>query len=697
MLCVLSWAPLALAARVRPVPDELLVRAHGALRRMAHTQLGDAAVVGQRDIAALDVKVVRTAPGTGAAVARRLRASGLFRYVEPNYYVHVDAAPNDPLFPEQWGLAAANVPAAWDTARGAGVVIAIVDSGIDPGHPDLAANVIPGFNVLSGSDDTSDDNGHGTHMAGIAAASGFNGIGVIGIAPDAELMPIKVLDASGAGTYADLAEGIVYAADHGARVINLSIGGEVDSSTLSTAVAYAQSKGVVMAAAAGNDGTWAPSYPAAYPGVVAVGAIDPQGALASFSNFGPWLTLVAPGVNILTTDMGGGYADSTGTSPATPFVAGAAALLLAANPSLDPKLVASLLAMTTDDLGSPGFDPSFGWGRLDIAAALAQAANLAQWSSTLPPSIAVTTPPDAATVQGIVGLSITPANDSPIARVEYFLDGTIVAAATAPPFDTSWDATGTAPGPHLLGATAYDVSGNRGMAVPVTLIVGGPQPNCESTNAVCLPGGGAARTDCFAEWLVAGPAGAPSVSGTTATCTDGAPCDQDGQADGACTFNVGLCFAVGMPATGTPIAPQICQPEELNQFRMPAVAQPGQDLTGTADASALVNAVAALSSTAGSGTCVAGLFGAACAQNTDCDSMPNIGDGVCALQQASLTNVAGEQCTATQTVRVPLRQTHRGWRSSSRRFRSSTTGLSAGSPRKRTDTDSLRLVCLPPR
>jgi hypothetical protein len=518
-------------------------------------------------------------------------------------------------------------------------------------------------------------------------------------------MAVKALSATGYGTYADVARGIVYAVDHGARVINLSLGGDVDSSTLSDAVAYAVGNGVVVTAAAGNSGTSAPTYPAAYPGVIAVGATDAQDARADFSNFGFWLTVMAPGVNITTTDFGGGYADFTGTSPAAPFAAGAAALMLAVNPQLDSPKVRAILAMTSDDLGAPGFDTAFGWGRLNVARAVDQALALTQsGADTQSPAISVTAPADGDAVQGVVALTATVSDNVAVSRVEYVVDGIVVAAATAAPFSADWDSTLASAGPHLLGATAYDASGNTGAAAPVGVTVTGAQANCSTPGVSCIPGGGAASKDCFAEWLVVGDFSLP-LTGTkknVVPCTDGAPCDRDGHVDGACTFDVGICFSVPdlrlLDSKGRPA----CQPSDLSQLKwLPDVRhrRKRQSSADAAVATTFLTAVSALGTTRTTGVCVSGVRGLVCSSSGDCNSGAGLNDGNCALEQVSLSGALGssERCTAIQSVRVPIRQGRYGPRPGKQMLQAVTTAApTSGSRLTHKDVDALRLLCLPP-
>jgi serine protease len=317
--------------------------------------------------------VVRLPAAHRSAALRSLRHARAVRYAEPLRRLHtLDVAAPDPGRAQQWGLDALGAGAAWTVTRGAGITVAVVDTGVAPA-PDLAGRVLAGWNVITSNDVAADDNGHGTHVAGTIAEVEGNGLAEAGIAPEASILPVKVLGADGSGSDADVAAGIVWAADHGARIVNLSLGGPDSSTVLSDAVVYARGKGVLIVAAAGNDGG-SVGDPARLPGVLAVGAVDSALVRAPFSAGGRALDLVAPGVGIVqqTLDGAGGYADRSfsGTSMASPHVAGVAALVLAAGRATTATGVARLLARTALDLGVAGKDAAYGAGLVRADAAL---------------------------------------------------------------------------------------------------------------------------------------------------------------------------------------------------------------------------------------------------------------------------------------------------------------------------------------
>jgi subtilisin family serine protease len=343
------------------------------------------------------------------AAANQLNNVDGVEYAEPNRYRETSATPNDPSFPSQWGLTKINCPAAWDRTTGsANVTAAVIDTGVDLDHPELAALLVPGQDLVDlgpnptpppgfhfegdfmGRDnDPQDEVGHGTHVAGTIACASNNGTGVAGVTWNCRLMPVKVLtrivnnanpaDVRGVGSAADIAAGIRWAVDHGARVLNLSLGGNVDTQVERDAVAYAVAQGAVVIAAMGNgfqQGNQT-SFPAAYPDVVAVGAIDQNDQRAFFSQTGPHIDVAAPGVGVLSTVWDNGFATMSGTSMATPHVSGVACLVWSCNSSLTAAQVADILRQTARPLRDNPADPvpndNYGHGCVDAQAALQRA------------------------------------------------------------------------------------------------------------------------------------------------------------------------------------------------------------------------------------------------------------------------------------------------------------------------------------
>jgi serine protease len=302
---------------------------------------------------------------------------------------------SDPSRSQQWSLDKIRTAEAWQRSTGAGVKVAVIDSGVDATHPDLQGNVLSGFDAITDrAGSTTDRHGHGTHVAGTIAAVTGNNVGVTAVAPDVKILPVKVLSDSGSGNMSDTAEGIVWAADNGAQVINMSLGSTTKVAAVSNAISYARSKGVTVIAAVGNDREKGSptSYPAADAGVIGVAATDSGDRIGHYSTAGSYVDVAAPGTNILSTYPGGQYKTMMGTSMATPHVAAVAALLKGYQSSLTPDQIETALEKSAVDLGQAGFDNDFGNGRIDAVAAL----NAVAPAPTTPPTTTPTTPPTKA-------------------------------------------------------------------------------------------------------------------------------------------------------------------------------------------------------------------------------------------------------------------------------------------------------------
>ncbi|MBG0820320.1 S8 family serine peptidase [Planomonospora sp. ID91781] len=316
------------------------------------------------------------------------------------------ALSNDAYRRLQWPLNRLYGESVWASGTGAGQVVAVVDGGVDASHPDLAGAVLPGTDLVAGSGDgRSDPDGHGTHVAGVIAAQAGNGLGIAGLAHGAKILPVRVLDANGEGWYSDIAAGIVYAADHGATVINLSLGGTSTDPVMQSAVDYALAKDVAVVAAAGNAGQSCAelrypkpglncgnpvSYPAAFPGVVGVAATDSTDVRAAFSQYGSYVDVAAPGVSVYSTYPSGRYVYMDGTSMASPYAAAAVALIRAKFPAMSGPEATARLTGTAYDLGAADRDSLYGAGLVQPLAAV---------SGSVPP-------PAASTVTGL-GVSFT--------------------------------------------------------------------------------------------------------------------------------------------------------------------------------------------------------------------------------------------------------------------------------------------------
>lgn len=371
-----------------PAYADLLVRFQPGLSRAEINQALDARGLTRAEYSDdLDLTRAQLKAGTRAdAALTSLQRDPRVTLVEPNYIVKpAETRPihftvplfrafteNDPLFHRQWGLIRIKAPEVWSLATHAPMDIAIIDSGIDRTHPDLRGRVLAGYNFVDPGAPAFDDSGHGTFMAGIAAAIQNNHVGIAGTATNARLIPLKVLQAD-TGTMQNVALAIHEAARRHARVANLSLGGTtVDGRCpqyLREQIAYAHARGVLIVAAAGNyvDERF---FPAACDYVIAVNSTDVNDRPSGFDNAGAWVDLSAPGEDIISTMLGGGYDYHSGTSVSTPFVAGAGALLFGKNPEQSPDEVERALEHSADRFGTTGHSPLYGWGRLNVARAM---------------------------------------------------------------------------------------------------------------------------------------------------------------------------------------------------------------------------------------------------------------------------------------------------------------------------------------
>jgi thermitase len=385
------------------VKDEVIVK-FGARASAKTIQQSLAAVSAQAldapALAPLGVTILKVPSGKVRDVVIRLNQSPAVEFAEPNYLVQAaDTLPNDPKWSSQYGPINIQAPQAWDITTGSSaVVIAVIDTGVDLGHPDLAAKIWAnpgesgggresngidddgdgfvddwrGWDFVNNDNTPQDDNGHGTHVAGIAAAASNNGVGIAGVAWGARVLPLKVLNGGGGGSVSGVAAAMMWAADHGANVINLSLGGPTRSSAMEEAVNYAYFKGVTVVAAAGNNNALGVLYPAAYDNAIAIASTDAGNNRSTFSNYGPEVDLAAPGTSIYSTywSNGSAYATLSGTSMATPHVAGVAALL-AGRPGFDtPDKIRAAMQSTALDLGDAGWDQYFGFGLVQARDAL---------------------------------------------------------------------------------------------------------------------------------------------------------------------------------------------------------------------------------------------------------------------------------------------------------------------------------------
>ncbi|MBI5687187.1 MAG: S8 family serine peptidase [Verrucomicrobia bacterium] len=420
------------------------------------------------------VRVMTVPPALRDAVMRALKRSPDIEFAEPDYIARPCLAANDPYFANgsEWHLPKIQAPLAWDVTTGrTNIILAVVDSGVDVAHPDLAGRLLLGYDLANNDPDPSDDNGHGTAVSGTAAARGNNGVGVAGVAWNCLILPVKVTDATGSASYSDLANGIIFAADRGARVINISLGGPSSSSTLQSAIDYAWSKGVVIVASAGNAGNSQPNYPGACNHVVAVSATQQNDTRANWSSYGSFVSLAAPGVGIWTCNTNGAYAAWSGTSFSSPIVAGVAALVASANPALSNAQIVDVLKASADDLGSAGFDTSYGYGRVNANRAVASATGAPPPPDTTAPGIAVVSPASGSILKGTAGISVRASDNVGVTRTECYVDGVLVGSSSSATATFSWNSATVTDGAHVLQARAYDAAGNTGISADVSVTV----------------------------------------------------------------------------------------------------------------------------------------------------------------------------------------------------------------------------------
>jgi subtilisin family serine protease len=381
--------------------------------------------------------------------------------LEPGFY------PNDPYYSTAWHLPKIGAPTAWDYAQGNPVTIAILDTGVDTTHPDLQPQLVPGWNFYDNNDNVSDVHGHGTAVAGTAAAAGNNAFGVASVSFKSKIMPMRVTDTQGYGYFSLMAAAITSAADKGARVANISFLGVSLSSTVDSAAQYMRSKGGVVVTSGGNTGGLRTDPPR--ESLTAVAATDANDARASFSSWGDYIDVAAPGLGIWTTNRGGGYGVFSGTSAASPVAAGVYALMMSAKPGLQPATYDSILFSTAQDLGTAGYDQQFGYGRVRADAAVASARGTSS-SDSQAPTVAIASP-SGGTVSGLVPVDVTAEDNVAVARVDLLANGSLVANDSIAPYAFTLDSTKYSDGNLNLQARAYDGAGNSASSSTVAVTI----------------------------------------------------------------------------------------------------------------------------------------------------------------------------------------------------------------------------------
>ncbi len=409
----------------------------------------------------IDVRIIRVPEHAEERVAAALARNPNIKFAERDYLEEpAYVEPNDPRFDNAWHLTKIGSPEAWSVSQGDGVIVAILDTGIHASHPEFKDKLVKGWNSASQNDDTSDINGHGTRVAGTVGAATDNAAGVAAVGWNARIMPIRVTDRSdGVAASSAMARAVTWAADNGAHIANMSYE-SWRHSTVASAAKYMRDKGGLVFGAAGNSGTDAGHTPT--PHVIVVSATGSSDSRTSWSNYGDYVDLAAPGASIQTTSGSSSYSSVSGTSFASPIGAAVAALVWAANPALAPAQVEDILFRTAVDLGDPGWDRRYGWGRVDAAAAVAAA-----WTAdedVKAPEARFVTPGDGATVSGLAQVTVEAKDNVGVTQVVVFANGRELGVESVAPYEFVWDTTLEAEGSADLRVEARDAAGNVGFA-----------------------------------------------------------------------------------------------------------------------------------------------------------------------------------------------------------------------------------------
>ncbi len=417
------------------------------------------------EIPALGVKIIEVPSQVADKVVDALNRNHNVEYAEHDVYAHAIAT-NDPYSSNtyQWYLNTISAPQAWGITSGSSdIVVSVVDTGVNASHPDLVGKVLAqdGYDFANNDSDASDDNGHGTAAAGCISPTTNNNIGIAGVSWNAKILPVKALWQDGSGSHSAIANAISYSADYGADIINLSLGGPTNSRTLNDAVQYAWNKGAVIIAAAGNEGNTIVNYPAGYNNVVAVSATNESEQRASFSSYGSFVDISAPGDRIATLALNGGYVYQYGTSFASPIVAGVASLIASSPNNLSNNQIVDILTSEVDDLGASGYDIEFGHGRVNALKAV-EAAFTTSNNDTISPVVSMTGARDGDTVSGTITLEIDANDDTSVERIELFVNGQKVGETSGSRIVYEIDTLQYTNGALEIQAQAFDTSGNVG-------------------------------------------------------------------------------------------------------------------------------------------------------------------------------------------------------------------------------------------
>ncbi|WP_297744234.1 S8 family serine peptidase [Nitrosomonas sp.] len=424
-----------------------------------------------RKIGQSDLYIVDLPEYTEEGVLARLAHHPHLKFAELDHYVPPTLTPNDPYYPNGWHLPKISAPAAWDNSQGSGITIAILDSGVDSKHPDLAAKMVSGWNFYDNNSNTSDVYGHGTKVAGATAAATNNSTGIAGVAGQAKIMSIRVTDLNGGGYSSMIANGLIYAADHGVRVANISFANQPMRTTTISASQYMKDKGGLVVVSAGNSGIDEKFTPTT--AMIPVSATDGNDVKASWSSYGDYVSVAAPGTGIWTTTNGGGYSAVSGTSFSSPITAGVIALMMAANTKMKNTDIEKILFSTAQDLGSTGKDPYYGYGRVNAAAAVkaVTTTTITSTTDTEVPKVSIVDPLSGETVSGLIPVDIEVSDNVGVMRTELWVNNTSVAVDTSAPFAFTWDSRGAPNGTASLNVRAIDAAGNAAASSTVKVNV----------------------------------------------------------------------------------------------------------------------------------------------------------------------------------------------------------------------------------
>jgi thermitase len=463
-----DYLPDRILVKFQPgTPASEVARAHASARSVV-----------LKDIPGIDVQVVGLPRGLSVA-----RGIGLYQhnpnveYAEPDYlFQEQTTVPNDPWY-QTWQLQLQSIHSgeAWDITRGSpDVRIAVLDSGLAYDHPDVQGRYVLGPDFVNDDDDPWDDNGHGTGVYGVVGATTNNALGIASVTWHSPVLVVKVASYAGSASVSVICEGLVYAADSGVRAANLSLSGPYYSQSMQDAIDYAWSNDLIVVCAAGNYGDDTLRYPAACDHAIGVSAVDGDDELVYWSSYGSYIDLCAPHyMRSLTTD--GGYGNWAGTSIAAPYVLGAIALIASADPTLSAQQIVDTIQQSADDLGAPGWDQYYGWGKINLYRAVVAAGQQSP-EDTLPPEAVLVAPSDGAVLAGTVSVAASASDDVGVTQVEFYADGRLLGTDTVAPYACPWYTQYENDGWHTLAVLAYDAAGNAGPSLPVAVCIDNTPP-----------------------------------------------------------------------------------------------------------------------------------------------------------------------------------------------------------------------------